>query len=384
MTGEYTRALEVENMVRKFTNVVILPMVILLPVLAGCSSDSATGPEGEDGPAIAKVWIEGSLGIVAGESTQMRAYVLLKDGTTHDVTDEATWETLDVSKATVAKGMVTTIEAGRSDLRIRYGGTTFLDPFFVYTRATGTGDVKIEGTGDLDNIIQFQVGESRQLVATVRLPDASDMDVSDRVVWEASNPEAISVSDFGEAAVHVSTGASELYVYWRGRYGSATLQVGAPLPKEYQVTVEPFRIYAAYSCDSATNNDGGDGEFSYQINIVLPTGVRIPVAGTASYPDPGNVVTVDQDANYNLPTDQTSITLTDIQNLEVEVRLTEWDLEWVDFGDPVHDSDMDDQSDTSIYRGSAGFSPGLHTVTLAGDSGDCEIEIGYYVIAVQN
>jgi len=359
-------------------------MVTLLPVLAGCGSDSVTGPEGEDGPAIAKVWIEGSLGIVAGGSGQMNAYVVLKDGSTHDVTDEASWEMLDPSKATVNKGMVTTIAAGRSDLRIRYRGTTFTDPFFVYTRAPGIGVVRIEGTGDLDDIIQFQVGERRQLIATVRLPDATDMDVSDRVSWEASNPEAISVSDFGEAEVHVSTGASELYVHWRGRNGSATLQVGAPLPKEYQVTIEPFRIYAAYSCDSATNEDGGDGEFSYQINIVLPSGARVPVAGTASYPSEYYVVIVDQNANYNLPTDQTSIILTDIQNLEVEVRLTEWDLEWVDFGDPVPDSDMDDQSDTNLYRGSAGFSPGLHTVTLAGDSGDCEIEISYYVIAVQN
>ena len=371
-------------MVRKLPNIVILLMVILLPVLAGCGSDSPTAPDGENGPAIAKVWIEGSLWIVAGGSGQMNAYVLLEDGTTHDVTGEATWETLDASKATVDKGMVTTIEAGRSDLRIRYRGTTFVDPFFVYTRPGGIGGVTIEGTGDLDNIIQFQVGETRQLVTTVRLPDGSDMDVSDRVAWEASNPEAISVSDFGVATVNVSRGASELYVHWRGRFGSATLQVGDPLPMEYQVTVEPFRIYAAYSCDSATNFDGGDGEFSYQINIVLPSGQRVPVAGTASYPSPGNVVTVDQDANYNLPTDQTSITLTDIQNLEVEVRLTEWDLEWTDFGDPVPDDDMDDQSDISIYRGSAGFSPGLHSVTLAGPSGDCEIEISYYVIAVQN
>jgi hypothetical protein len=371
-------------MVRKLPNVVILLMIILLPVLAGCGSDSPTAPEGDEGPAIAKVWIEGSLFIVAGESGQMRAYVLLKDGTTHDVTDEATWETLDPSKATVNNGMVTTIEAGRSDLRIRYRGTTFVDPFFVYTRPGAIGDVKIEGTGDLDNIIQFQVGERRQLVATVRLPDATEMDVSDRVSWEASNPEAISVSDFGEAEAHVSTGASELYVHWRGRHGMAVLQVGAPLPNEYEVSVEPFRIYAAYSCDSATNADGDDGEFSYQINIVLPSGDKILVAGTPSYPSEDNVVRVDQDTNYNLPTAQTSITLTDIQNLEVEVRLTEWDLEWVDFGDPIPDSDMDDQSDSNIYRGSAGFSPGLHTVTLAGDSGDCEIEISYYVIAVEN
>lgn len=370
-------------MVRKLTNVIILLMVTLLPVLAGCSSDSPTAPDGDEGPAVAKIWIEGSLAVVAGGSSQMTAFVTLQDGSTYDVTNDASWETLDPSKATVSKGMVTTIEAGRSDLRIRYGNTTFTDPFFVLTRATGIAGLTIEGT-DLDGVIQLTPGESRQLVATVRLPDATDMDVSDRVAWEASNPEAISVSAFGEATVNVSTGASELYVQWRGRYGSATLQVGAPAPEEYQVTVEPFRIYAAYSCDSATNADGGDGEFSYQINIVLPTGVRVPVAGTASYPSPGNVVTVDQDANYNLPTDQTSITLTDIQNLEVEVRLTEWDLEWTDFGDPVPDSDMDDQSDATIYRGSAGFSPGLHTVTLAGPSGDCEIEISYYVIAVQN
>jgi hypothetical protein len=368
-------------MLRKLTNGIIPLMVILLPAMIGCSSDSATAPEGEEGPAIAKVWIEGSLGIVAGESSQMRAFVLLKDGTTHDVTDAATWATLDPSKATVTKGMVTTIEAGRSDLRITRRHD-LRGSVLQYTRATG-GRRTIEGT-DVDGVIQFTPGESRELVATVRLPDATNMDVSDRVVWEASNPEAISVSDFGDANVNVSTGASELYVLWRGRYGSATLQVGAPAPDEYQVTVEPFRIYAAYSCDSATNDDGGDGEFSYQINIVLPSGQRILVAGTPSYPSEYNVVIVDQDANYNLPTDQTSITLTDIQNLEVEVRLTEWDLQWVDFGDPIHDSDMSDQWDTRLYRGSAGFSPGLHTVTLAGSSGDCEIEISYYVIAVQN
>lgn len=370
-------------MVRTTQKLVVLLMVTTLALLAGCSSDSPTAPDGDEGPAVAKIWIEGSLAVVAGGSSQMTAFVTLKDGTTHDVTNDASWETLDPSKATVSKGMVTTIEAGRSDLRIRYGNTTFTDPFFVLTRATGMAGLVIEGT-DLEGVVQFTPGEARQLVVTVRLPDATDMDVSDRVVWEASNPEAISVSDFGEATVNVSTGASELYVHWRGRYGSATLQVGAPAPKEYQVTVEPFRIYAAYSCDSATNEDGGDGEFSYEINIVLPSGVRVPVAGTADYPSEYYVILVDQDANYNLPTAQTSITLTDIQNLEVEVRLTEWDLEWVDFGDPVHDSDMSDQSDTRIYRGSAGFTPGLHTITLAGPSGDCEVEVSYYVIAVEN
>ncbi len=360
----------------------IITLLLVAMAVVGCS-DNGTAPVLDKGPAITRVWIEGALNVSLGGTTAMKAMVMYEDGTTHDVTEDAAWDTLDPTVATADNGVVTAVDIGVTQVRIRYRGVTFSDFLGVPTRGYPQGSISLEGYSGVDQALQLNPGETRQLKIEIRYPDATTLDITDRAVFDSSNPAAISVDPFGVATVHVDQGATELWIEYRGQYAQFTLQVGDPLPKQYEVYVEAERFAAPNSCDSATNADGGDGEFCYQINVVTPTGDRLLVAETTDYPSKDHVIHVDQNGSLTLNSAQLGpLPLSEIQALEVEVRVTEWDLQWTDFGDPIHDSDMDDRSDSRVYRGSDGFSPGVHTINLTG-SADCEVEVSFRIIAVQ-
>jgi hypothetical protein len=309
---------------------------------------------------------------------------MLEDGSVRDVTGDADWDTLDPAVATVNNGEVTGVAVGVTKVRIRYRGITFTDFLGVPTRGYPQGSITLEDYVGVDQALTFDhKGEVRQLKLTIRYPDATYLDITDRVVLESSNPGAISVDLFGVATVNVDQGATELYVKYRNHFVPFTLQVGDPLPETWEVIVQAERFAAPYSCDSATNADGGDGEFCYQVNVISPDGTRLLVDETPNYPDRDGAIIVDQNGSLNLESDQLHLSLSEIQTLEIEVRVTEWDLQWVDFGDPIHDSDLDDVSVRHTYRGSDSFEPGLHVVTINGATADCEVEFGYRIIVVK-
>jgi hypothetical protein len=357
----------------------LLPALAFVMMIAGfsCSPGDETGP-GDSGPVVTDLWIEGPLWTLRDGTAQLEAYAEIDNGVEREVTDQAAWAMQDTSRATVEKGLVTAKdELGPSDVGVVYGGVRFVDPFWVIRSIPGIPAIHLEDT-EL-GVIQFDhAGETKQLVATTRLPDGTDMDVTDRARWSVSNPAAISVTETGLATAHVEQGASEVGVVWRKRRGGAVLQVGDPLPEEYEVTVEVDYLYAHYSCDLSTNLDGSDGEFSYQINVILSDGTRTTVDGTAEYPDPEEVVLIDQGDVLGLDA-STTFTANDYQSFEVEFRVTEWDKEFVDFGQYVPDSVMDDRTGTVTHRGSSLFNPGQHSIRLEGSSLDCVVELEYSV-----
>lgn len=371
-------------MKRQNASLIHIMSLIAVLVFAGCSSDNGMGPQEDQGPAITRVWIEGGLIAPLDGSAQLKAFVLLEDGTQHDVTDDAAWDTLDPAVATASKGEVHGVAVGVTQVRIRYRGVTFTDFLGVPTRGNPQGSITLEGYSGVDQVLQFSYqGETRQLKIEIRYPDATTKDITDRVVFESSNPAAISVDAFGMATVNVAQGATELYVTYRNQFVPFTLQVGDPLPETWDVYVEATYIGAPYSCDSATNADGGDGEFCYQLNVVSPSGDRLIVDETPSYPDHDGTINIDQNGSLNLQSDQLHLRLSEIQTLEIEVRVTEWDLQWTDFGDPIPDSDLDDVSVRNTYRGSDSFEPGVHYVTINGATSDCEVKFGYRIIVVK-
>jgi len=358
-------------------------IIVMAIAMAGCGEDAA-GPGEIPDPAenVTRIWIEGPLWVVYGNTAQMKAFVLLEDGSKKEITNQATWKMADPNTATIDnKGFATSYEPGSTEIRLTYGSITFVDPFLVATRGIGVGGIRFDDVTPLTDIIQFSgAGATKQIVATLRMPNGVTIDLTDRATFDSQNPSAISVDPYGMAEAHVSQGASEFWAYWRGYFGFVTLQVGAPLPKDYDIYVEPFKFAAPNSCDSATNADGGDGEFSYEINVIDPTGQRRKVYGTDNYPSENNVIHIDQNGSLILDGPQTHVVLSEIQALEVEVRVTEWDLQWVDLGDPIREPEMDDMTDSLVFRGSAGFSPGVHTISLVG-SADCEVEVSFRIIA---
>lgn len=346
----------------------------------GCSSGSGPGVEAlrVEGSLVASPGGDG-LPAVANRGAgpiQLRAVATLADGTTEDVTLDAEWAMDDPTGATVDQGVVTPIEPGRNDVTVRYGGVSTTAPFFVVTRISGIPAITIEGT-EL-GVIQFSgVGDSKQLVATTRLPDGLVLDVTDEVPWMSSNPAEFPITEGGVAEALVPQAASDVSVVWRNRRGSALLQVGDPLPQPVSVTVTATRFSVPFSCDSALTADGREGDFTYEISVLAPDGTSREIDSTANYPAADQAVLIDMGDTYVLG-DFTTIGVLDYQSIEVELRVTEWDREFEDFGDIIPEPEMNDASVRMVHRGADNFDAGPHEIEIVG-SANCEIEFAYRI-----
>src|SRR6185369_14370451 len=84
---------------------------------AAACSDSATSPSG-----VTLITVSGTAPVV-GASAQLTATATLASGSTQDVTSIATWQSSNVSVATVsATGLVTGLADGTVSVQATYGG----------------------------------------------------------------------------------------------------------------------------------------------------------------------------------------------------------------------------------------------------------------------
>ncbi len=363
--------------------IVILFTVMSLSLSIGCdgSDGGPLSPDGSTGNAnVTKLRIEGPLWVLQGSTATLRAIATFADGSTRDVSNEAEWSWVDPAADTDIDNGVIDSQSGAttSDVRIRYGGMTYQEPFFVYRRYTGGPVINFDGRNTIGIIEMSTAGETKQLRVTCRMSDQRVIDVTDKCEWTSSNPNAISVDQNGLATAHVAQAAAELSVTWRERRGSNMIQVGEPLPDEYRIVVSGIRLHAEYSCDSATNLDGGDGEFVFEINVIKSDGSTYPVQVTADYPSRSNWVEIDQNDILNL-TGEAEFYIMEYQSFQVQLRMTEWDKEFTDFGDPVPDSDMNNEVEATTHYNDAFFDAGSHSLRITGASGDCQVRLDYSI-----
>lgn len=99
--------------------------------------------------------------------------------------DDAVWETSDASVATVDKGTVTAVAAGSATVTAKIGEQT--------AACTVTVSVPVTGISLDKATLELNVGQTRQLQATITPSDATDPGVK----WSSSNKAAATVSDNG-------------------------------------------------------------------------------------------------------------------------------------------------------------------------------------------
>lgn len=139
--------------------------VLFLVLAAGCGSDSGTGPSST--PESVSVTFPAGGTIFIGNAVQFEARVTSSDGTSRDVTNEATWGSDAPTVATVSStGLVTAVAAGqatifaevnpRGSMQIRvfpdFGGSWAGNEVFAACEASGA----FEGFCDLPG---FRVGD---------------------------------------------------------------------------------------------------------------------------------------------------------------------------------------------------------------------------------
>jgi hypothetical protein len=104
------------------------PVTLALAALAvACGGGSPTSPSGGGGNqvTVTSVTITGSVALSEGATSQLTAMANKSDGSTDNVSSQATWQSSDATVATVSgTGLVTALKTGNADVTAAFGSQT--------------------------------------------------------------------------------------------------------------------------------------------------------------------------------------------------------------------------------------------------------------------
>ncbi|TDF94367.1 hypothetical protein E1757_23400 [Paenibacillus piri] len=141
-----------------------------------------------------------------GQSVQVQLTATLSDGSTTDVTNDATWKTSNYKIADVANGLLTANAPGKVSLSANFGGKTV-------TIAVEIGVLKYLKTNVVK--VELKEGEEAELKATATYADGIDEDVTKPGMWTSSNIMIADVKDgivraTGKGTARITVGFSNL------------------------------------------------------------------------------------------------------------------------------------------------------------------------------
>jgi hypothetical protein len=128
-----------------------------------------------------------------GQTSQLTAKAKLSNGTTQDVTAQATWQSSNTTVATVsATGLVTVQAFGSVDISASYHNVTGRLSLSVVVTLTS---VQVGAAGNASTTLP--PGQTLQLWALAKYSDGTSTDVTNVAVWQSSNPVVATVSSEG-------------------------------------------------------------------------------------------------------------------------------------------------------------------------------------------
>ncbi len=191
-------------------------------VMAGCNGEAQTpGTTGGDGEAsLTGVFVTGpATTLQPNESAQLRAFATFSDGTSRDISEEATWTTSDADAVSVsATGAVTAGASGSAiitaeDAESGKNGSTSLTVIDVHLVALSVSPATLD----------VPAGRAASLTATGIFSDGSTADLTSSVTW-TSDSEAVATV-IGGTATGVMPGTTTIRAAFDGRTGSASATV---------------------------------------------------------------------------------------------------------------------------------------------------------------
>jgi uncharacterized protein YjdB len=187
--------------------------------------------------------------LAAGVTTQCKAVATMDDGSTADVTSQATWKSDKDTVATVSNaGLVTAKGEGKANISAEYQGLS--------------GSVEIEVTAAVLAAIQVTpanavvaLGTTQQYTATGVYSDATTHDITDDVNWISSDLTVATIDGDGLATT-LKAGQTTISATLAGVTGTATLTVTGATPTS--VVVSPA---------TATTATGGTVQFTAMVHF---------------------------------------------------------------------------------------------------------------------
>jgi hypothetical protein len=149
---------------------------------------SACGGGGKKGPSMSTSLSIGAETTLAKGRTLSAAAAFSQDGVPSDCTATAQWASSDEAVATVADGVITASNVGRTTISATCSGTTGAAVLDV-TPAEVVSVVIEPTTGELPD------GLAEQLVAIATLTDGTRHDYTSDVTWTSSDPTVFTVSN---------------------------------------------------------------------------------------------------------------------------------------------------------------------------------------------
>ncbi|WP_164885316.1 beta strand repeat-containing protein [Geovibrio thiophilus] len=168
----------------------------------------------------------------AGATRQMILVGYYSDGTTRDVTSEATWVSQSTSVATVSnasgsKGLVNTLTVGTSVIVAAVGSIT--DTTTIHVEPISVTSIDITPA-----VVSLASGTTVQLTATGTYSDGSTQDITADAVWTTSNGARAAVS--GGLVTGVSVGTANITAAVGSVSRSAAVTVTAAALSSIEIT----------------------------------------------------------------------------------------------------------------------------------------------------
>lgn len=191
----------------------------------GGSGGGGGGGGSTPGTTVLSVNIGGTASASVGASAQLTISARLSDGSTRDVTSQASYSSSNTAVATVAAGSWTAVAAGSATITARYGGVS------------GTIAVTVLGGGapppastpqsvSISGSLSATAGSSTSLTATAHYANGSTVDVSSQATWNSSNGSVATVS--GGVVTGVAAGSATITATFQGVSFQVTVTISAP------------------------------------------------------------------------------------------------------------------------------------------------------------
>jgi hypothetical protein len=200
----------------------VLVAVACLSVLAGCGGNGTSTPAGNPPPVLKSIQVNpGTASVAAGVSQQFTATGKYSDGSSHDLTQSATWTSSDTTiAASSSGGMTNTKTPGTVIITATFSGvsgnaTLTVDAAALTALAVSPASPSIaSGTA-----VQFQ--------AIGTFSDSSVQNVTAAVQWSTSDTTVVNINLNGAQglALGVTPGTCTVTAVSGGVSGSATLTI---------------------------------------------------------------------------------------------------------------------------------------------------------------
>jgi hypothetical protein len=198
--------------------------------------------------------------MTVGQDRQFQAVAIMSDGTTENITNDASWISTDLTVAGVSnsrwsRGRVTAIAAGTTTIRASLDGT-------VGETALSVSNASIDRIQVTPFIPTVPLGYGLQMRATVIFTDGTTLDITNASSWSTSDITVAAVSNARGSEGRITTlsaGMIAVNAQYMGVTGTTDLTVSSAVLTGITVTPDVATVTAGQSVDFNATGNFDDG-----------------------------------------------------------------------------------------------------------------------------